>query len=118
MLGHRGPTNDKTLYLQTQSGIETTFPNAQKQADLGYLGVPGMILPHRRKNKRKVKNELTDEQKEENRQLASVRVHVEHAIRRIKAWRILRGDYRLATGRFATVAHATVGLVQLARLCP
>jgi hypothetical protein len=119
--GHRGPTNDKTLYQQTQRDIEATFSHAQKQADLGYLGVAGMILPHRRKNKRKVngvKNELTDEQKEQNRQLASVRVHVEHAIRRIKAWRILRENYRLATGRFATVAHATVGLVQLARLCP
>jgi hypothetical protein len=116
--GHRGPTNDKMLYLATQQDIRAGFPNARTQADLGYLGVPGMLVPHRRKNRRKVKNELTDEQKEENRRLASVRVHVEHAIRRIKAWRILRDNYRLATGLFATVAQATVGLVQLTRLCP
>lgn len=114
--GHPGPTHDKTLYLK--SGIEAAFSNASKQADLGYIGVPGMILPHKKKNRHKVKNELTDEQKEENRQLASVRVRVEHGIRRIKAWRILRENYRLATGLFAPVAHATVGLVQLTRICP
>jgi len=114
--GHPGPTNDKTLY--EKSGVEKRFPDAPKQADLGYLGAPNMILPHKRKNRRNVRNELTDEQKEENRRLASVRVHVEHAIRRIKGWRIMRGEYRLATGLFPTVAQATVGLVQLARICP
>lgn len=113
--GHPGPTNDKTLY--EKSDAEQTFPEAQKQADLAYLGVPYMIVPHRRKNCRKIKNELTDEQKEVNRQLASIRVHAEHGIRRIKGWNILRSNYRLATGLFATVAHATVGLVQLGRLC-
>lgn len=114
--GHRGPEHDKTIYLG--SGIETAFPKAKKQADSGYIGTPGMILPHKKKNSRKVKNELTDEQIKENQQLASVRVHVEHGIRRIKAWRILRNDYRLATGLFSSIAHATVGLVQLTRICP
>ena len=113
--GHPGPTHDKTLYLN--SGIETAFPKAKKQADLGYIGAPGMILPHKKKNCRKIKNELTAAQIDENRQLASVRVHVEHGIRRIKAWHILRENYRLATGLFPTVAHATVGLVQLTRIC-
>lgn len=114
--GHRGPTHDKTIYMQ--SGVEAAFPKANKQADLGYIGTPDMILPHKRKNSRKVKNELTDEQTQENRRLASVRVHVEHGIRRIKAWRILRENYRLATGLFNPVAHATVGLIQLTRICP
>jgi hypothetical protein len=114
--GHPGPTHDKTLYVRSRVGER--FPNAPKQADLAYIGAPNVVVPHRRKNKRNVKNELTDVLKEENRLLAVVRVHVEHAIRRIKAWRILRGDYRLATGLFPTVAHATVGLVQLGRICP
>ena len=114
--GHPGPTNDKTLYEKSE--VEQTFPDAQKQADLAYMGVPSVIVPHRRKNCRKIKNELTDQQKEHNRQLAKIRVHVEHGIRRIKAWKILRQNYRLATGLFPVVAHATVGLVQLGRLCP
>ena len=113
--GHPGPTNDKTLYLK--SGVEAAFPNTPKQADLGYHGATNMIVPHKRRNRRKVKNELTDEQKEENRQLASTRVNVEHAIRRIKGWKIMRDNYRLATGLFPMIAHATVGLVQLGRIC-
>lgn len=116
--GHRGPKHDKTIY--DESGIEARFPDSTKQADLAYIGVPGMIVPHKRKNKYKIKpiqNELTEEQKAQNKQLASRRVYVEHAIRRIKAWRILRDEYRLATGLFSTIAHATVGLVQMSQLC-
>jgi len=114
--GHPGPTNDKTLY--TKSDVQQAYPSTCKQADLGYMGVQGMLVPHRRKNCQKIKNELTPEQKQHNRQLASVRVHVEHGIRRIKGWKILRDNYRLATGLFPMIAHTTVGLVQLARLCP
>ena len=114
--GHRGPASDKTLCMT--SGVLEAFPSIPKQADLGYAGVPGLILPHKRKNGRKVKNELTDEQKRDNRRLASIRVHVEHGIRRVKGWKIMRENYRLATGLFPMIAHATVGLVQLARMCP
>lgn len=59
--------------------------------------------------------ELTPEQKEANRQFASRRVRVEHGIRRIKAFRIVRDAYRLGTGLFGMIACATVGLVQLLR---
>jgi hypothetical protein len=114
--GHRGPTSDKALY--EHSGVAQTFPNATKQGDLGYVGVPGMIVPHRRKNSRKLKNELTDQQKQENKEFASARVPIEHSIRRIKGWKILRQDYRLATGLFPMVACAVVGLLHLTRLCP
>ena len=108
--GHRGPMSDKKVY--EQSNVEQQFPQAKKQADLGYQGVAGMILPH----KKPKGAELTSEQKEQNQALASVRVHVEHGIRRIKGWRILREDYRLALGLFPLIAHAVVGLVQLNRL--
>lgn len=108
--GHRGPTADKTLY--EQSTVEQSYPQAQKQGDLGYQGVPGMLVPH----KKPKGGQLTEEQKAANRQLASVRVHVEHGIRRIKGYRILREDYRLALGLFPMIAHAVVGLVQLNRL--
>ena len=71
-----------------------------------------MHTPH----KKPKGGELTPEQREENRRLAQVRIYVEHGIRRIKGWRILREDYRLAVGLFATVAQAVVGLVQLGRI--
>jgi hypothetical protein len=108
--GHRGPTSDKRLHEQSQR--VAPFSKAVPLGDLGYQGVPGMQVPH----KKPKGGELTQEQKEENRQLSSVRVHVEHGIRRIKGWRIVRDEYRLATGLFPTVASSAVGLVQLMRL--
>ena len=58
---------------------------------------------------------MSEEQRAENRRLAAVRVHVEHGIRRIKGWRILRDDYRIALGLFPLIASTIVGLVHLVR---
>lgn len=79
-----------------------------------------MLLPHKKKRgkaKEKAKD-LTPAQQDENRFAASQRVHVEHGVRRCKAWRILRDEFRLGLGLFPLIATATVGLVHLARLCP
>jgi DDE superfamily endonuclease len=108
--GHRGPMSDKRLY--EQSDVPTQFPNAQKQADKAYVGIEGMQTPQKKPRGA----ELTHEQKEANRVLSSSRVHVEHGIRRIKAFRIVRDEYRLGTGLFRRVASSVVGLVQLVRL--
>jgi hypothetical protein len=108
--GHRGPTADKRLY--EQSTVAERYPNATKQGDLAYQGITGMTVPH----KKPKGGHLTEEQRAENRQLASGRVHVEHGIRRIKGWRIVRDDYRVALGLFPLIASTVVGLVQLVRL--
>jgi hypothetical protein len=108
--GHRGPMADKRLY--EASDVEAAYPAAEKKADLAYLGLPGVAVPH----KKPKGGALTDEHKACNQQFSSGRVHVEHGIRRIKAFRILRDEYRLATGLFSMIASATVGLVQLIRL--
>jgi len=108
--GHRGPMADKRLY--EQSDVEATYPASDKKADLAYLGLPGVGVPHKKPRG----GVLTDEQKASNQQFASGRVRVEHGIRRIKAFRILRDKYRLGTGLFGMIASATVGLVQLIRL--
>jgi hypothetical protein len=108
--GHRGPMSDKRLY--EQSRVETQFPQAKKRGDLAYKGIAGMQTPHKKPRG----GQLTDEQKAENREFSSVRVHVEHGIRRVKAFRIVRDEYRLATGLFGRIASCTVGLVQLNRL--
>ena len=114
--GYPGPLSDKKLYEQSQAAGQ--YPRAARRADLGYQGVPEMLLPHKKvrgKTGEKAQ-ELTPEQKEENRQAASLRVPVEHGVRRVKAWRILRDEYRLGQGLFPMIALATVGLVHLARL--
>lgn len=108
--GHRGPMADKRLY--EQSAVEERYPNAQKQGDLAYQGIAGMSVPY----KKPQGEHLTEAQRAENRQKASVRVHVEHGIRRIKGWRIVRDDYRIALGLFPLIASTAVGLVQLMRI--
>ena len=108
--GHRGPASDKKIY--EASAVGKQFPQAAKQADLGYLGAEGVETPHRKPRG----GELTAAQRAENRQLASVRVHVEHGIRRIKAFKIVRENYRHAMGLFPIVVAAVVGLVHLNRI--
>lgn len=116
--GYPGPMSDKSLY--EGSAAAGKYPRAARRADLGYVGVPEMLLPHKRKRGKAGRKgpELTEAQKGENRYAASQRVYVEHGVRRVKAWRVMRDEYRLGTGLFPLVASAVVGLVHLARLVP
>jgi len=107
--GHRGPKSDQKLF--GESNADTAFPNASMQGDLGYLGVEGIAVPHKKPRG----GELTDEQKASNRAFSAGRVRVEHGIRRVKGYRIVRDEYRLATGLFPMMASCVVGLVQLLR---
>ena len=110
--GHRGPMTDIKRY--EESGVHAQYPNAQKVADKAYQSQdhPELITPQKKPKGK----ELTPEQRAENRRIAQQRIYVEHGIRRIKAFRILRQDYRLALGLFPMIAHAVVGLVQLGRI--
>jgi hypothetical protein len=108
--GHRGPRSAKKRY--EASGAAERYPEAEKRADLGYQGLADVKVPH----KKPKGGPLSDEQLEANRQHARVRVRVEHGIRRLKAFRILRDQYRLARGLFPRIACVVVGLVQLQRL--
>lgn len=114
--GHPGPTSDKALYEGSRAA--RGFPRAARRADLGYVGVPEMLLPHKRKRGKAGQRgpELTAAQQEENRYSASQRVYVEHGVRRVKAWRVVRDEFRLGTALFPMVMAGTVGLVHLARL--
>jgi hypothetical protein len=108
--GYRGPKSDKKLH--EQSTVAKQFPNATVQGDLAYKGLPGSEVPHKKPRG----GALTPEQKEENRVFSAGRVRVEHSIRRVKAFRIVRDDYRLATGLFSRTCLCVVGLVQLLSL--
>ena len=110
--GHPGPKSDKKLYEGSRAAGQ--YPQAARRADLAYVGVPEMLLPHKKPRG----GHLTPEQKQENRHAARARVPVEHGVRRVKAWRILRDEYRLAQGLFPLIAWATVGLVHLSRIVP
>ena len=113
--GHRGPKSDKKLHEQSEVGKR--FPHAQVNGGLAYKGLPHSQVPHKKPPPAcGYPGELTAEQKAENRAFSSVRVRVEHSIRRVKAFRIVRDEYRLATGLFARTCCCVVGLVQLVRL--
>ena len=47
--GHRGPKADKRLY--EASGVEAAYPAAEKKADLAYLGLHGVGVPHKKPRK-------------------------------------------------------------------
>ena len=110
--GHRGPKADITIY--EESGVDERYPNADKIGDKAYQSQahPELITPA----KKPKGGELTPEQRAQNRYIAQQRIYVEHGIRRIKAFRILRQDYRLALGLLPMIAEAVVGLVQLGRI--
>lgn len=113
--GHRGPKSDLKLY--EQSRIKERLPEVLRdKALLGDKAYADQKHPEITTPTKKPKGgELTPEQKEQNREISKRRVHVEHGIRRLKGFRILRDQYRMATGIFPTVAGAVVGLIQFSR---
>jgi hypothetical protein len=109
--GHRGPEADVKVY--EKSSLPEPIADKPRLGDKGYVGAnPAITTPH----KKPKGGELTAEQTAENKQLSSERVKVEHGIRRVKAFRIVRDEYRLALGLFPTVASAVVGLIQFSRI--
>jgi hypothetical protein len=86
-----GPTNDK----KDAEGIVANIPGGVPvDVDLGYKGLEneyeGINIPYKRPRD----GELTDEQKEANRELARRRITVEHRIGHAKRYRSISDIYR------------------------
>lgn len=94
-----------------QSDVGRRYAGTKKQGDLAYQGCVDVEVPH----KKPKGGTLTPEQREENRAGAAVRART-GAIRRMKAFKIVRQDYRLATGLFPCMASVVAGLVHRGRL--
>jgi hypothetical protein len=109
--GHRGPKSDVKIWNKTE--LPEELSGKPKLGDKAYVGAE---KPVRTPTKKPKGGELTDEQKAENKQIAEERIYVEHSIRRVKGYRILRDEYRLAAGLFSTTVSAVVGLLQFADL--
>lgn len=81
-------------------------------ADSGYQGLarfhPKSRTPHKRRHKTIA---LTDQQRGHNRTLASERVGVEHVIRRLKIFRVLKETYRHRRRRHGLRTHLLAGLL-------
>ena len=61
--------------------------------------------------------ELTEAEKEKNRELSAKRIRVEHGVRKVKIFKILRQDYRLGTSFYPKIAETVVGLISVFANC-
>jgi DDE superfamily endonuclease len=87
------------------SGLADTLADMHLLADLGYVGC-GMLTGH----KKPAGGELTDNQKEVNKDLSALRAAVERAISHLKNWKILSGRYRGPLDKFASVVETVTAL--------
>jgi len=92
-----GKTHDYRMFKEEFPPEQDWFKNFQVRVDLGFLGFEKdyvckeLLLP----NKKQKKQELSSEQKQENKLLASERIAVEHAIGGMKRYRILSDRLRV-----------------------
>ena len=101
--GH-GSTHDLRLPQESKT---PTHPDTELLADAGYQGIQHQHVYTRTPKKASELHPLTDDQWADNRRLARVRLPVEHVIRRLKIFRILKETYRHRRRRF----HLRVNLI-------
>jgi hypothetical protein len=101
---HPGNRNDCTVYRD--SGIQQELAGRPVMADGGYQGNPEVIMPYR---KPRDGSDLPDWKEDLNAGHRKVRARVEHALARMKCWKILR-DYRRAA---STLGDTVSGIAHL-----
>lgn len=107
----KGARHDFSLYKHSKAELPE---EVECLGDSGYQGLPGLHENSRTPFKKPKGGELTQEQKEFNRQLASERVIVEHIIRHLKIFRILSERYRNRRRRFMLRVNLIAGLYNFA----
>lgn len=105
-VGKLGPHRDMNLFRKRQSKFDK---NQKFKGDKGYVGENSIETPH----KKPKRQELTPEQQQENKQLSSQRIVVEHAIRLVKIFRIAQERFRLRPEHYEQVILTVCGLVRL-----
>lgn len=107
--GFDGPKSDIEIYRDTR--LKKEWLEKPKLGDKAYIG-EDIETP-----KKKPKGgELTEAEKEKNRELSAKRIRVEHGVRKVKTFKILRQDYRLGTWMYRKIAETVVGLIQYSRI--
>jgi DDE superfamily endonuclease/Helix-turn-helix of DDE superfamily endonuclease len=107
--GFDGPKSDIEIYRDTK--LKKEWLGKPKLGDKAYIGED--IKTPKKKPKR---GELTEAEKEQNRELSSKRIRVEHGVRKVKTFKILRQDYRLGARMYPKIAETVVGLIQYSRI--
>jgi hypothetical protein len=104
------PGNRNDCTVCRDSGIADTLAGRPVMADGGYRGNPSVIMPYRKRAK---DTPLPDWQENLDKTHRKVRVRVEHALARMKTYKILR-DYRRAGHPLAATASGIAFLYNLA----
>ncbi|WP_456833628.1 transposase family protein [Deinococcus sp. UYEF24] len=103
----RGATHDLRLLRESKTPIH---PETELLADAGYQGIHHQHAFTRTPKKASKHHPLTDDQRTGHRHLARVRLRVEHVIRRLKVFRILKESYRRRRRRFHLRVHLIAAL--------
>lgn len=109
---YRGPKADIKIY--EEEPIAELLTEKPRMGDKAYCDKkhPEIETPMKKPKGK----ELSAEQKAANKEVSRKRVRVEHGIRRVKGWRIVRDEYRMPLGLFPSVTSAVAGLVQFATI--
>ena len=105
-IGKPEPSSDINLFRERQA----KFATSQKfKADKGYIGESQIETPHK---KPKIQ-ELSPDQKQENKKISTQRIVVEHIIRLVKIFRVATERFRLKPKHYDQVIQLVCGLVRL-----
>jgi hypothetical protein len=105
-VGKPGPSSDINLFRARSAEFAA---NQKFKGDKGYIGEVQIETPH----KKPKKQELTPEQKEENKQISAQRIVIEHVIRLVKIFRVAQERFRLRPQSYERVILTVCGLVRL-----
>lgn len=101
-----GPKSDISIFNESNKGFD---PEQKFHGDKAYQGGQSIKTP-----KKKPKNkELTIEEKNQNKQLASERIYVEHLIRLVKVFKVAQERFRLNSCKYEQIIMTICGLVRL-----
>jgi hypothetical protein len=104
--GEPGPKSDITLFREYRSEFDA---KQRFKGDKAYLG-EDLITTLIKKPRNQ---ELTTEQKEQNKIFSFKRIFVEHRIRSVKIFRVVQERFRLNTRKYKQVILTICGLVRL-----
>lgn len=105
-IGDPGSTSDIS---QFRSHLSQFYEHQKFKGDKGYIGEKQISTPQ----KKPKKGELTDQQKQENKEFSANRIYVEHMIRLLKIFRVAQERFRLRREIYSLVIRAVCGLVRL-----
>jgi len=104
VIGEKGPRSDSKLFEETQAELPERL---EFTGDKAYVGRRNTTTPIKKPRG----GQLTQAQKDFNRQVSQKRVYVEHLIRVIKIFRIAKEEFRMRSRMYELVIGCVCGLV-------